>query len=437
MDRLTLTELAELAADLGPDPRVIGVVLELDGPAPDDEHLARLLGERLGRVPHLAVRLDRPRLRWPRWTMAERLDVRDRLDRVACAGAGTDDDLLDAVARILCRPLPPERPMWAVTTVTGLAGGRDALVVAIHHGLLDGPGALAAVAGLLDPEPGPDGPAMPQPPAPPGAPERAASSPGSSPGARTGRLPWWRSLVLGVGELAASGVAPAPATSLNRPITAGARLAVADVDLGGLRRTARAHGATVNDALLAACGSALGGLLADRGEPVRAVVVSVPVTRPAGGPAGSDVVRRNKVGVLRVAVPVPAPGAPEAEHLERVAALTRPRKRWASGESAALLAPGFVLLGLLRLYRPMVERQRLITTLLSNMRGPVGQVRIAGRGVRRIIPVAPVVGNVPVAFAALSANGRLVLTARASPEAHAELPVLRDRIERHLRALGG
>ena len=52
-------DLAELAADVGPNPRTIGVVIELDGPAPDVDVVRDWVRARLGLVPRLAQRMRR------------------------------------------------------------------------------------------------------------------------------------------------------------------------------------------------------------------------------------------------------------------------------------------------------------------------------------------------------------------------------------------
>lgn len=52
-------DLAELAADVGPNPRTIGVLLELDGPAPGLDVVRAAVRARLGWSPRLAQRMRR------------------------------------------------------------------------------------------------------------------------------------------------------------------------------------------------------------------------------------------------------------------------------------------------------------------------------------------------------------------------------------------
>lgn len=93
----------------------------------------------------------------------------------------------------------------------------------------------------------------------------------------------------------------------------------------------------------------------------------------------------------------PAPGGSVARDRTALAVDTRRRKRLISGTTWWPTAQGFRTLRALGLYRPFVERQRSITTLLTNMRGPAEPLVVLGRRVTRAVPLAMLVGNVAVA----------------------------------------
>ena len=200
----------------------------------------------------------------------------------------------------------------------------------------------------------------------------------------------------------------------------GIRLLTADVDLAHLRAAARSCGATVNDAVLCAFGRTVHAELAVRGAPVAQLVVGCPVTvaavpgLAAGGTHSGPV--QNRVGVVRLPVPAPDPRRPDVRtHLTRIAALTGPRKRHLSAASTVVLSPVFRALAAAGLYRPMVDRQRTVSTLVTNLRGPEQPVLLCGRAARAMVPVTPIVGNVPIAAVALSYAGRLSVTVRLAP----------------------
>src|SRR3954452_21602624 len=51
---------------------------------------------------------------------------------------GSDEQLDEVVSRIASCQLPRDRPLWDLTYVDGLSGGRIALVFKLHHSILDG-----------------------------------------------------------------------------------------------------------------------------------------------------------------------------------------------------------------------------------------------------------------------------------------------------------
>ncbi len=205
-----------------------------------------------------------------------------------------------------------------------------------------------------------------------------------------------------------------------------------DVDLGvGLREAARRAGATVNDVLLVAIADAVRTVAARRGERLRRVVASVPMTGRPTDPGG-----RNQVGAFLISIPERLPDQTDREFLGRLAVRTRRRKLLARGSSGSF-ALSAVLVGLGRLgwYRPMFERQRAITTLVTNLRGPVEPLTVHGVGVRSLTPISPALGNVTMVFAAVSHAGRLRVTARLDRSVWGEQDVLTDALRAALTRL--
>ena len=68
-----------------------------------------------------------------------------------------------------------------------------------------------------------------------------------------------------------------PRTSVNRPIGEDRRLAVVHLRLDDVRTAGRAHGGTVNDALVSVVAGGYRALLLHRGEEVDAVVLRASV----------------------------------------------------------------------------------------------------------------------------------------------------------------
>lgn len=155
----------------------------------------------------------------------------------------------------------------------------------------------------------------------------------------------------------------------------------------------------------------------ERGESVGPFVISVPVS--ARGEATATGLG-NHVGVIPVQVPT---SGPRPDRLAAVAEQTRAARRAdVRGASAPLLAAAFRLLARLRVFAWFVNHQRLVTTFVTNMRGPATPMTFHGARVVEVIPISSIAGNITVAFAALSYCGKLTVTVIADPDHCPDLP---------------
>jgi diacylglycerol O-acyltransferase len=82
-----------------------------------------------------------------------------------------------------------------------------------------------------------------------------------------------------------------------------------------------------------------------------------------------------------------------------------------------------------------LDYQHLITTFVTNLRGPEQPVTLLGARVREIVPVTTTTGNVPVVFGALSYAGVLIPTVVADPDICPELDALVTDLRAELDAL--
>jgi WS/DGAT/MGAT family acyltransferase len=431
VNRLGTGDLVELVSDVGPVPRHVGALLVLarsgspgapdarPDAAPDTEPgpgtVMAALRARASRIEPLARRLGPARPgRRPGWVEDTATDLDTHVTHETCAAPGDDETLLALATAIVHRPLPRSRPLWRAVVVSGLRDGGLAVVVAMHHVLADGTGGLALLARLVDapgPAPNPPGPAAERrvrPPSAQGARDRTA--PAGAPAA-----PRHRSLPR-----------PAPACSLNAPTGTRRRIVPVDLDLDTVLAAARAHGGTVNDVLLTSVAGAMARTLDARGEHVRELVVSVLVAARGPGAAG------NQVAVMPVRVPVTGPAGPRlAEVVRRTSALkARGRRGVAPGYTALvrLLAAGHLL-------GPFLDHQRLISSTLTTMRGPVDTLTLAGASVTRVVPLTGTTGNVGVSFAALSYAGRLTVTVVVDPDVVPEADALADAVRAQVRMI--
>ncbi|HEY5249058.1 MAG TPA: wax ester/triacylglycerol synthase domain-containing protein [Dermatophilaceae bacterium] len=412
IDRAGPGDLMTLVSDRGPVPMNIAAALLLDrGADLDLGALEAALGARIAAVPRLRQRLVATPLGCgrPVWLDDPRFELARHLSAVELAAPGTWASLLGAAVSATCTRLDPGRPLWAARLITGLEGGRAALVIVLHHALADGIGGLAVLAALADPSTGGGAPEFPAPP-----PSRVALALDAL-RCRQDDLARVRAAIGawagGMRQLGLGDRLPvlAPATSLNAPTGSRRRLSTAQLPLAGVVAAAHRDRCTVNDLVLAAVTGSLVSVLARRGESPPALVVSAPVSIRR---AASAVDLGNQTGVVLQRIPAIAD---RDVRLDRIAALSRTWRAAPRGQSAGPLAAAFRLLGAIGLYQVFIDHQRFVNTFVSNIRGPRELIEVFGHRVLSIIPVAVVPGNVGVAFEVLSYAGQLVVTVVADP----------------------
>src|SRR5476649_50807 len=102
--------------------------------------LAQTIEERLHLVPRY-----RQKVMWlpgnlgnPVWVDDPDFDLSYHVRRAALPRPGDDAALRDYTARVFARPLDLSKPLWEMTVVEGLSGGRVAVVNKVHHAMVDG-----------------------------------------------------------------------------------------------------------------------------------------------------------------------------------------------------------------------------------------------------------------------------------------------------------
>jgi WS/DGAT/MGAT family acyltransferase len=126
--------------------------------APDTARLRAGLEQAIQVFPPLRQRVARPPLGLapPQWADDPDFDLGYHLRRLSVAPPGELRQLLDLAAQLAAMPLDRARPLWEVTVVEGLAGGRAAVLQRLHHTLTDGVGGMKLLRTLLERTPPPD-----------------------------------------------------------------------------------------------------------------------------------------------------------------------------------------------------------------------------------------------------------------------------------------
>jgi diacylglycerol O-acyltransferase len=403
VDRLSSTDLINLAAETRDSPMHIGAVVILDGRALLDgdgrlrlADIRAVLEQRVSRVARLRQVIHR------RSPFGRREWVEDpgfRIERhVLQRRLAEPVDLLGVAAQLLVAPLDRRRPLWRIWLVTGLPEGRVAAVVVLHHVVADGIAALRLIAGLLDP-----------------VDQVMAATPARPPSAHREATPrsWWHGLTRVWG---------APRTSLNGPVGPRRRIVVLRLDLDEARQIARRHECTINDLVLGLATGGLRALMRTRGEVVQGVRLHANVAVSMRGPAGATAAG-NQTGGIMVRLPVGEPDA--VRRLRLVAADSAEAK---AGQPPTAANSVLVWLGRLGVLRWYSRRQHFTNVVESNVIGPPWTLRLMGAPVLELVPLGLLVGNVALSFVALSYAGSLVISVQADADRLSDLAVLEAAI---------
>lgn len=86
----------------------------------------------------------------PRLVIDPEFDLSFHMRRFTAAEGTTWHDLLDECRRQSMTDFDRDRPLWRVTVLEGLPGGKAAVISKLHHAIADGQGALQLGAALVD-----------------------------------------------------------------------------------------------------------------------------------------------------------------------------------------------------------------------------------------------------------------------------------------------
>jgi diacylglycerol O-acyltransferase len=288
-ERLRASDVA-LLADETPQTPMHNATLEIFDPGSsgfDYDALLAHIDDRIAFVPRYRQHVRRVpgRLANPVWVDDAKFDLAYHVRRSALPRPGTLDQLRELTARIMSRRLDPDRPLWEVYFVEGLAGGRVAVLSKSHQILVDGISTVDLGQVLLDVDPGPRHLVLDgwKPAGEPSAASLAFTAMAES--ARDPRVAFatlrgnvgvlGRTVGGAVGRLGAavgnlSHRGAPPQAPFNRDPSAQRRLVCVRTSLKDYRKIRRVHGGTVNDVILATLSGAVRAWLMTRSEPVGA-----------------------------------------------------------------------------------------------------------------------------------------------------------------------
>jgi diacylglycerol O-acyltransferase / wax synthase len=346
---------------------------------------------------------------------------------------GDETSLLSLCCKLNQPALNRDHPLWEMWLLTGLTDGRVGLLIRLHHVIVDGIAALELLSSMLDLTPDAAAPAVP-PSSATREPHGRASSGG--PEERSSNVAHVTSIVLSAlsgstsylttrarNGWALARLGRAPSMSWNRPIGHRQRVMLVRADLGSLKAAAHAHGAKVNDVVLAAVAGGARRLLESRGELNRDldIHIAVPASIRHPGETGG-----NRVGIRIVRVPVGEPAA--VKRLQVIAARTAAQR----GQPPYQPNGRFLQRWMVR----AMFHQRLINIVVSNIVGPPVPVYFARARLYEVFQLSVLQGNLGVGVGVLSYAGGLYLDIAADVDVVPDVEVFTAGISDALNQLG-
>jgi len=358
----------------------------------------------------------------PAWEVLgdDEIDIEYHVRHSALPHPGGERQLGVLVSRLHSRPHDLTRPLWEFHVIDGLADGRFAMYLKVHHALIDGVGLMRRLTRMVTDDPddrdrvpvwavgAQSGESTPHPPRPRASLDKRI----------TGGLRLTTGFVRAAAGIVREAVQPsnpdaatlfgAPKSVLNERITEQRRVATQSFELERIKRVAKAADATVNDVLLAISSGALRRHLTERGQlPEASLTAAVPMAiRDA-----DDTTAGNAFSLLLVTLHTTV-----AHPVERITAIAE-SSRVAKAALAALPQPvannfGVLVFGpfLIELLLRLAGRTRPPCNLiLSNVPGPSGPLYFNGAPLERLYPVSLVFDGIGLSITALSADGRFNL----------------------------
>jgi WS/DGAT/MGAT family acyltransferase len=421
-----------ISADPVMRPTIVAIMI-LDGRPEWAEVRSRVSGltELVPRLRSRAVTRAPGRGR-PQFVVDESFDLDTHLRRMRLSGHGSLRDVLDMAQTMATSGFDPALPLWEAVLVEGVGDGA-ALVIKVHHAVIDGVGGLAVLAHLFDAS----GPARR---AGADAVREADAGPGRSLLRRLPLVPDPIGIVTGavgavthpvrsLGQLAALGtsvarlMAPAgkPISSVMTERSFRRHVEVLELDLAHLKTAARAWGGTVNDVFVASVVRGLGLYHEQHGATSSGFRALMPVNVRGGG----ENVGGNHFVPARFVIPV---------HADVADCMAEVRKNAAQWKHAPGLALSDVMATVLSALPAVLARSLWSSMLLgddfciTNIPGPPFEVFLAGIGVEGIYAVSPPSGAA-LNVSLVSAANRACLTITADVAAVPDSPKLAACLE--------
>ena len=411
--KLTLMDAIFLAGESRESMMHVGALFPFSPPASAEPGFLRTLADELRASPRVSSPWNL-KLRHPdflasplqAWVEDDDFDIDYHVRRSALPSPGDERELGILVSRLHGIQIDFHRPPWELHVIEGLEGGRFALYFKIDHALVDGYTGMRMLAASMSTDPADRATPMffTQPPARPVPPpdDGAHADDGSTPPlaalfaiarAQLGAARDVGRALMNVVRAARAHdrdlVAPlqAPRSIINHRISRNRRFATQQYPTERLRRVAKAAGGTINDVILALCGSSLRRLLAEHDAlPDKPLIAMLPVNiRPKDDPGGG-----NAVGAILASLATDLDD-PAARLAATIASTRRAKDQLQGLTRTAILQYSALLMAPLSIQQVTGTAGRVrpaFNLVISNVPGPAEPLYFRGARMEAIYPLS-------------------------------------------------
>jgi WS/DGAT/MGAT family acyltransferase len=449
---MSATDALFWTMDKVPDLRsTIGALLILERPPSHErlrEEFARLSVE-FARLRQRVVEVPWT-LAPPEWVDDDQFDLDYHLRYLAVPPPGTLEDLLAALSPLYATSFDHARPLWEAYIAESLPDGHGAVLIKMHHCMVDGVGGSRLFQTLLSEQPGRNG----------------AVPPASEPRSTSTAALLWRAMLYNVRQgvqtgaqvmsaVASAAMEPTPLGSrverglrmvagigrqvfatraggpLHRPRSLSRQLSTFEMSLHEIDAVRAPLEATVNDIVLTVVSGAMRRWHAGHGADVNELRALVPVNLRAEDESEEG----NRIAMLAVSLPVG-----ELDPRQRLRLVQR-RVGEVKTDRRAKLYP-LVAEAVFRFPLPLAEaiaRQQTTSAnfLCTNVPGPRNTRCLAGVPIEKVYPYVPLVGDHPLSIGLFSYRDMLYVGLDIDPLGMDDLPRFRAALQEAYREVIG
>jgi diacylglycerol O-acyltransferase len=410
------------------------------GPAPDGEPVSfetvrNFVSERMAPLaPFCWTAVNAPMKIGHPFFVATDLDLSYHLQRATARQPGGDHELAAVISEATVGSLDVGRPLWRVWYVDGLAGGRRALIIKMHHALADGGASARLIERLFDES-------RPVPPAPDALPVRRLELLRVALAERVSsllRLPLLilaslatflrRTVKLAKGAEKTAKPFEAPPMPYNDALTRRRAFAYTHVDLTDVKAVRKAFGVSFNAVYMALCAASARNYAASIGaDPTRSLTASVPIAI-----GDDDHLWGNHLSTWYVTVSTDVADPVERLLLiDKNAAAARVNYELGDRDLQERWMQHWRLWSVPTFQLPKVTSQTSappsFNYICSNVKGPAGG-SLAGAQMVDLLSVGPLVHGIGLNFTAWSFGDRLAVSVLVCPDHVADVWEFADHV---------